>query len=118
MFKEFCVISVPLVEIERGDRRRCEAPGFRWDMIRSNGARRSTRRQMGASAWIRPDEGFSVRKCVISDISATGVRLFVDEQHLALKQFSLLMTRHQTHGCPCRVKWRRGTEIGAEFIAP
>ena len=81
------------------------------------GARKATRRQMGAPAWIRPDEGFSVRKCIISDISATGVRLYIDEQHTTMKKFSLLMSRNAAQGCPCRVKWRRGTQIGAEFLA-
>lgn len=58
-----------------------------------------------------------MRKCIISDISSTGVRLFVDQQHIAMKRFSLLMSRNALQGCPCRVKWRRGTEIGAEFLA-
>ena len=71
---------------------------------------------MGAPAWIRPDQGFSVRKCIISDISATGVRLYIDEQHTTMKKFSLLMSRNAASGCPCRVKWRRGTQIGAEFL--
>jgi PilZ domain len=84
----------------------------------TTGARKATRRQMGAPAWIRPDDGFSVRKCVISDISATGVRLFIDEQHSTIKNFSLMMSRNAATGCPCRVKWRRGAEIGAEFLTP
>jgi PilZ domain len=84
----------------------------------TTGARKATRRQMGAPAWIRPDEGFSVRKCIISDISATGVRLYIDEQHSTIKNFSLLMSRNAPQGCPCRVKWRRGTQIGAEFLVP
>jgi hypothetical protein len=84
----------------------------------TTGARKSTRRQMGAPAWIRPEDGFSVRKCIISDISATGVRLFIDEQHSTIKTFSLMMSRNAVTGCPCRVKWRRGAEIGAEFLTP
>ncbi len=82
----------------------------------TNGARNATRRRMGSTAWIRPDDGFSVRKCVIADISPTGVRLFVDESLVTMKKFNLLMSRGAGQGCACRVKWRRGTEIGAEFL--
>ena len=81
------------------------------------GARKAPRRRMGSAAWIRPDDEFSIRKCIISDISPTGVRLFVDPSLVTMKRFNLLMTRNAAPGCPCRVKWRRGTEIGAEFVA-
>jgi hypothetical protein len=81
------------------------------------GARKSSRRRMGSQAWIRSDDGFSVRKCIISDISPTGVRLFVDPLHATMKSFRLMMSRNAAQGCPCRVKWRRGTEVGAEFLA-
>jgi hypothetical protein len=71
---------------------------------------------MGSQAWVRPDDGFSVRKCIISDISPTGVRLFIDPSHVTMKGFRLLMSRDAAQGCPCRVKWRRGYEVGAEFL--
>jgi hypothetical protein len=71
---------------------------------------------MGSQAWIRPDEGFSVRKCIISDISPTGVRLVVDSSHVNIKRFRLLLSRDAAQGCPCRVKWRRGSVVGAEFL--
>jgi hypothetical protein len=80
------------------------------------GARKAPRRRMGSPAWIRPDEGFSVRKCVISDISPTGVRLYVDSSHANIKNFRLLLSRDAVQGCPCRVKWRRGSVVGAEFL--
>lgn len=83
----------------------------------NNGARKAARRKMGAPAWIRPEEGFSVRKCIISDISPTGVRLVVDRSAVTVKRFRLLTTRDAAHGCLCRVRWRRGLEIGAEFLA-
>ena len=82
----------------------------------ANGARKAPRRRMGTPAWIRPDEGFSVRKCIISDISPTGVRLYVDSSHANIKQFRLLLSRDAVQGCPCKVKWRRGSVVGAEFV--
>jgi hypothetical protein len=72
---------------------------------------------MGSPAWIRSDNEFAVRKCIISDISPTGVRLVVDPSHLTMKRFSLLLTRDAAQGCACRVKWRRGNVVGAEFAA-
>jgi len=86
-------------------------------MKMTSGARRASRRRMGSLVWVRPDDGFSVRECVISDISSTGVRLVVDASLVTMKRFSLLMSRNAGQGCPCRVKWRRGTTIGAEFLA-
>ena len=81
------------------------------------GARKSPRRRMGSQAWIRPDDGFAVRKCIISDISPTGVRLFLDPSHVTVKEFRLLLSRNAAQGCHCRVKWRRGSQVGAEFLA-
>jgi hypothetical protein len=81
-----------------------------------NGARKVSRRKMGSPAWIRPEEGFSVQKCIISDISSTGVRLVVDRSAVTMKRFRLLTRRHAARGCLCLVRWRRGLEIGAEFL--
>lgn len=83
----------------------------------TNGARKASRRKMGTPAWIRPEQGFSVQKCLIADISSTGVRLVVDQSAVTMRRFRLLTTRHAATGCLCRVRWRRGREIGAEFLA-
>lgn len=71
---------------------------------------------MGTKVWIRFDDGFSVRQCVLQDFSSTGVRLVVDEPHTVASHFSLLLKRDANPGRRCRVKWRRGKEIGAEFV--
>lgn len=78
--------------------------------------RESERENLGTKAWIRFDDGFSVRSCVVADLSGSGVRLVVDEPHAVAIQFSLLLKRDAIPGRRCRVKWRRGFEIGAEFI--
>jgi hypothetical protein len=72
--------------------------------------------QLGIRAWIRFDNGFSVRPCVVADLSHSGVRIVVDEPHAVAVQFRLLFKRDAIPGRRCRVKWRRGLEIGAEFI--
>jgi hypothetical protein len=71
---------------------------------------------MVTSAWIRADGEFSVKKCTIVDISRTGVQLEFDSPHMVLNEFSLLTARDAAQGCRCRVKWHRGTNIGAEFV--
>lgn len=78
--------------------------------------RRAPRERLGTKAWIRFDDGFSVRPCVLADYSGKGVRLLVQEPHTVAAQFSLLLKRDANPGRRCRVKWRRGAEIGAEFI--
>jgi hypothetical protein len=72
--------------------------------------------KQGTQAWIRFDSGFSVRPCVVADLSGTGARLLVEEPHTVASQFSLLFKRDANPGRRCRVKWRRGREIGAEFV--
>jgi hypothetical protein len=81
-----------------------------------NERRDDARESEGSVAWIRFDNGFSVRPCLLADLSSTGVRLVVDEPHAVAAQFSLLLKRDAAPGRRCRVKWRRGREIGAEFI--
>lgn len=49
-------------------------------------------------------------------MSHKGVRLVVDEPHTVRRQFSLLLKRDAVPGKRCRVVWRDGHEIGAEFI--
>jgi hypothetical protein len=84
-------------------------------MIRKD-YRKSARRKLGTKAWIRFDDGFSVRPCWIIDLSRSGVRIEVDEPRAVADRFSLLLKRDAGPGRRCRVKWRRGQEIGAEFI--
>src|SRR5262249_11429039 len=79
--------------------------------------RKSVRETTGTKAWIRFDDGFSVRACRLIDLSSTGVRIVVDAPHDVAGQFSLLLSRGAP-GRRCRIKWRQGSEIGAEFIGP
>ncbi|AMN43268.1 PilZ domain-containing protein [Rhodoplanes sp. Z2-YC6860] len=77
--------------------------------------RKAVRSPVGKKAWIRFDDGFSVRECRLVDMSAGGVRIQVRAPYDVATQFSLLMTRNASPGRRCRVKWRQGLEIGAEF---
>ena len=79
-------------------------------------SRKDRRGDLGTKAWIRLDGGFSVRACRLVDLSNSGVRILVDAPHDVADRFSLLLTRGAAPGRRCRVKWRNGPEIGAEFV--
>lgn len=79
-------------------------------------ARKTVRTSVGSTAWIRFDDGFSVRECRLIDLSGGGIRILVKAPNDVAPLFSLLMTRDASPGRRCRVKWRRGKEIGAEFV--
>ena len=78
--------------------------------------RNDRRHKLGTEAWIRFDNGFSVRPCVLLDMSKKTVRLMVNEPYVVGDQFSLLMTRNGTPGTRCRVRRRNGKEIAADFV--
>jgi hypothetical protein len=78
--------------------------------------RKAVRSPVGRKVWIRFDDGFSVRECRLVDASNGGVRIQVRAPYDVATQFSLLMTRDASPGRRCRIKWRRGREIGAEFV--
>jgi hypothetical protein len=78
--------------------------------------RKAVRSPVGKKVWIRFDDGFSVRECRLVDMSTGGVRIQVNAPYDVATQFSLLITRNASPGRRCRVKWRQGLEIGAEFV--
>jgi hypothetical protein len=78
--------------------------------------RKTPRAAIGSKAWIRFDDGFSVRACRLVDLSGTGIRIVVDAPRDVADRFSLLLSRDAAPGRRCRVKWRKGSEIGAEFV--
>jgi hypothetical protein len=62
--------------------------------------RRAPRRGYTVTAWIRQEDRFGVHECRVLDLSRSGVR------------------HKNGRGQQARVKWRRGTLIGAGFCAP
>ncbi len=81
-------------------------------------SRKEPRSRIGSKVWIRLDDGFSVRACKLVDLSGRGIRIKVAAPYDVAGLFSLMMTRGAAPGRRCRVKWRRGSEIGAEFVMP
>ena len=86
--------------------------------FRSNGMfkdnRKSVRKRVSADAWIR--NGFAVRACRIVDMSDTGVQFRLNTDQTQSGVFTFMTTQTSRSGRQARVKWRRGTQIGAEFL--
>ena len=77
--------------------------------------RKATRRKVSASGFIRPDGGFAVRACTVIDLSNTGVQISIDAANSVPNTFMFLTSRNAA-GRRATVKWRRGSQIGAEFL--
>jgi hypothetical protein len=75
--------------------------------------RRSARSTPGSRAWIRLDDGFAVRPCRLIDLSPTGARLSIEGE--ITRPFALLLSLNSA-GRKARVKWRRGNQVGIQFI--
>ena len=78
-------------------------------------SRKALRRQSSAAAWIRVEKQFAVRPCTVVDISLTGVQLTLGSPEPLPEEFRLLLSR-DSQGRRCRLKWRQGTNVGAEFL--
>ncbi len=76
--------------------------------------RQTKRRTIGATAYIRLD-GFATRPCTVLDLSDTGVRISIESAARIPARFTLLLSKN-TQGRSAFVKWRRGNQIGAEFL--
>lgn len=76
--------------------------------------RRSRRIAINDRGYIRPDGGFAKWPCTVLDASETGVRLKIEGDHAVPTMFSYVGVSGR--GRAARVKWRRGREVGAEFI--
>jgi len=82
---------------------------------RSKEQRKASRRRLGANAFIRLDDGFAVRPCTVIDLSDTGVKISIAAAQSVPNNFTFLASRNSA-GRRATVKWRRGSQIGAEFI--
>ena len=77
--------------------------------------RKATRRKVGANAFIRPDGGFAVRPCTVINLSDTGVQIAIDAAIPVPSTFIFLASRN-AKGRRASIKWRNGSQIGAEFL--
>jgi hypothetical protein len=78
--------------------------------------RRAPRSGCNVNAWIRQEDCFGVHECRVLDLSRGGARLARVDAYRIPKSFVLFLAKNGS-GQQARVKWRRGTQIGAEFCA-
>jgi hypothetical protein len=83
---------------------------------KSKEKRRSSRRSVRTNGWIRMDGAFAVLPCKVHDISNNGVRITLDRLETVSGEFTFMMSRNGGSGRRARLKWRRGLQIGAEFM--
>jgi hypothetical protein len=78
--------------------------------------RRTTQRYaVGGVAKIQARANTLPRDCLVTDLSDGGVRLHAEGVEVP-DQFVLMFGRDGSVRRDCRVMWRLGHEIGAEFI--
>ncbi len=75
--------------------------------------RRSERRQCSRVAKIQFGTGSLPRDCTITDMSDGGVKVIAEYLDIPA-QFSILFSTGRPR--QCRLAWRIGCELGAEFI--
>ena len=76
--------------------------------------RKTTRHVLGGLARIQARVGALPRDCRVSDISDGGVRLFAEGTEVP-DDFLLLLEGAGGRARECRVVWRLGFEVGAQF---
>ena len=86
--------------------------GFSVRVVNHNNRRAAPRRGYNDDAWIRVG-GALLRRCRVLDVSRTGVRLTIANAHRIPDRFTLILSKNA--GYPALVKWRRHTQIGAEY---
>ena len=77
--------------------------------------RRTQRYRVSGVAKIQQAAGALPRECWVSDLSDGGVRLHSEYVEVP-DQFLLLFPGAGPRPRECRVVWRLGCEVGAEFI--
>ena len=78
--------------------------------------RRSPRQLINRVAQIQIGTGTLPRDCLITDISADGVRLHVEGLDVPDNFVLVLSGENIAKECTYRVAWRLGHEIGASFV--
>jgi hypothetical protein len=77
--------------------------------------RRSRRRDVNYSVWLRYDPALPPIVCMMSDVSDTGARLDVVDETPLPDEFILQLSRTGKPFRRCHVVWRRRSEIGVRF---
>jgi len=79
--------------------------------------RQSPRRRLGRLATIKLGVGIAPRYCLVTNISAEGVRLQLNGIDV-LDEFVLLFNGNEiVRDGTYKVVWRQGQDVGAKFIS-
>ena len=78
--------------------------------------KRDRRHQVNMAAWIRQKGSVASQQCRVIDVSRNGVRVEVADPYKIPDNFILLFSRNDA-GQHASVRWRRGTQLGAEFLS-
>jgi hypothetical protein len=69
------------------------------------------------TAWIDLGDGAPRRRCIISDVSASGARLAVGPGLPLPEEFQIALSRDGRVRRRCRVVWRETGEVGVRYLA-
>ncbi len=78
--------------------------------------RKNHRQTLKYPAKIDAGTGETPINCMLTDVSATGVRVAVEFPDLVPEYFSLLLAPEHSVMRRCKVIWREGSIVGAEFV--
>jgi PilZ domain len=78
--------------------------------------KRAPRHSVNLNAWIRQTGSFAIQECRVIEVSRTGAKLEIENTQNISDNFLLLFAKSDT-GNRATVVWRRGTEVGVEFVS-
>ena len=78
--------------------------------------RRKVRATCREEALVRLHDAFAMRRCTVENRSPDGVCIRMTGPQFLPEDFLLLPEGQRGPLRACRVKWRRGARIGAEFV--
>lgn len=79
--------------------------------------RRKARRQLQCTAWILLDKKLPAIKCTITDLSAFGTGIVLQNDQDLPNDFVLLLTEDGSAWFNCHLIWRTGLKAGVEFTS-
>ena len=76
--------------------------------------RRQRRVRTRRAAWINVDDNAKPIRCVLWDVSEDGARLAPAQAGKLPDVFTLILDKTTAHRC--RVRWRKGAQVGVQFL--
>ena len=76
--------------------------------------RRRRRVRTRRAAWINVDDSVKPLRCVLWDVSEDGARLAPAQAGKLPDVFTLILDKTTAHRC--RVRWRKGAQVGVRFL--